>query len=219
MTDEALQNLSRRIEVYQLPKPEQISVGDAENLPFPADSFDLGYSFGVLHHSPDTIKAIGELVRVIRPGGELKMMLYNRRSIYTMNQWIKHALLKGHPWTSISKVVFNQMESIGTKAYTRRELQHILSKLPLEDIQIHTEITSADYLSASALPPLRYCNRLLLKWGGYVQDWAAIDYVERGAAPKSVVRRENVRFTGNPFGFFHCIAGVKSARPADAGRS
>jgi SAM-dependent methyltransferase len=211
-----LENLSRRIEIYQLPEPERISVGDAENLPFRSDSFDLGYSFGVLHHSPDTIKAIGELVRVIRPGGELKMMLYNRHSIYAVNQWVKHALLKARPWKSIAQVIFNHMESIGTKAYTRRELQHILARLPLEEIQIHTEITSADYLSASALPPLRYCNRCLLRWGGYVQDWMAVDYVERGAAPKSRAQRPKVRFTGNPFGFFHCIAAVKSSAPGDA---
>jgi ubiquinone/menaquinone biosynthesis C-methylase UbiE len=216
LTPEALENLRRRIEIYQLPKPERIGVGDAENLPFPADSFDLGYSFGVLHHSPDTVKAIEELVRVIRPGGELKMMLYNRRSIYAVNQWIKHALLKGRPWTSIARVIFNHMESLGTKAYTRHELQHMLSRLPLANIQIHTEITSADYLSASAFPPLRFCNRFLLKWGGYVQDWMAMEYVERGATPKSSTRRVKVRFTGNPFGFFNCITAVKSAVPAGA---
>jgi SAM-dependent methyltransferase len=155
LTPEALENLSRRIEIYDLPKPERICVGDAENLPFATDSFDLGYSFGVLHHSPDTIKGIRELVRVIRPGGELKIMLYNRHSIFAVNQWIKHALLKARPWKSIAQVIYDHVESIGTKAYTRHELRDILSSLPLEDIQIHTEITSADYLSSS---PFRRFN-------------------------------------------------------------
>jgi hypothetical protein len=154
------------------------------------------------------------LARVIRPGGELKIMLYNRRSIYTVNQWIKHALLKGRPWTSISKVIFNHLESMGTKAYTRLELRHILSSLPLEDIHIHTEVTSADYLSSSAFPPLRWCNRCFLKWGGYVQDWTAVNYVERGATPHEFVRPARLRYTGNPFGFYHCITAVKSSRPA-----
>jgi ubiquinone/menaquinone biosynthesis C-methylase UbiE len=212
LTPEALDNLSHRIEIYNLPKPERICVGDAEKLPFPPDSFDLGYSFGVLHLAPDTPRAIGELVRVIRPGGELKIMVYNRRSIYAINQWIKHALLKARPWKSIAWVLFHYMESLGTKAYTRRELRRILSVLPLEDIQIHTEITSGDYLSASAFPPLRSCNRFLLRCGGYFQDWTAINYVERGAAPKSFARPANVRLTGNPFGFYHCITAVKSAR-------
>src|SRR3954453_719498 len=50
LTEEALDNLNHRIKVYGLPAPERIQVGDAEALPFEANSFDLGYSFGVLHH-------------------------------------------------------------------------------------------------------------------------------------------------------------------------
>src|SRR2546421_10419237 len=57
LTEEALENLSHRIEVYKLPLPEGIMVADAEQLPFESDSFDIGYSFGVLHHSPNTEKA------------------------------------------------------------------------------------------------------------------------------------------------------------------
>jgi len=64
LTPEALQNLTHRIAVYQLPPPENIQVGDAENLPLPDNSFDLGYSFGVLHHSPNTEKAVRELLRL-----------------------------------------------------------------------------------------------------------------------------------------------------------
>jgi ubiquinone/menaquinone biosynthesis C-methylase UbiE len=95
LTEEALQNLSRRIETYGLPAPEHIGIADAEKLPFADHSFDLGYSFGVLHHTPDTEKAIRELVRVVKPGGEIKLMLYNRRSIYVFNRWVKYALLRG----------------------------------------------------------------------------------------------------------------------------
>src|SRR3954447_1777874 len=61
LTPEALANLTHRIDAYHLPAPEQILVADAERLPFETDTFDLGYSFGVLHHSPDTEKAMAEL--------------------------------------------------------------------------------------------------------------------------------------------------------------
>jgi ubiquinone/menaquinone biosynthesis C-methylase UbiE len=210
LTQEALTNVTRRIEVYNLPDPAQLAVSDAENLPFTSNTFDLGYSFGVLHHSPDTQKAVEQLVRVVRPGGEIKIMLYNRRSIYAINQWIKHALLKGRPWKSISWTLHHHMESLGTKAYTRSELMRMFSKLPLQNIQIHTEITSADYLSASAFPPLRWCNRIALRLAGYRHDWEHIDYVERGASAKQSSRETQNSCTGNRLGFFHCISATKS---------
>src|SRR6266536_4111527 len=71
LTQEALDSLRQRIAVYRLPEPETIQVGDAENLPFDSNQFDLGYSFGVLHHTPNTEKAVAELIRVVRPGGEI----------------------------------------------------------------------------------------------------------------------------------------------------
>jgi len=53
---------------------------DAENLPFPDGSFDLVYSHGVLHHTPDTERAIQEVHRVLKPGGQAMIMLYHKRS-------------------------------------------------------------------------------------------------------------------------------------------
>src|SRR5713101_306963 len=154
LTQEALDHLAHRIEAYRLPKPEKILVGDAESLPFESNTFDLGYSFGVLHHTPDTEAGLRELVRVIRPGGELKIMLYNRHSIWAINRWVKFALLRGRPWKSLSWVMWYHNERLGTKSYTRRELARMLSALPLKNIHIHTEITAGDYLASSAVRPL-----------------------------------------------------------------
>ena len=53
---------------------------DAESLPFADGSFDAVYSFGVLHHTPDTQNAAYECFRGVRSGGQLIFMLYNRRS-------------------------------------------------------------------------------------------------------------------------------------------
>lgn len=55
-------------------------VADAENLPFDDNSFDLVYSHGVLHHTPDTQKAIDDIYRVLKPGGKAIIMLYHRNS-------------------------------------------------------------------------------------------------------------------------------------------
>jgi len=54
---------------------------DAECLPFADDTFDLVYSWGVLHHSPDVARTLQEIHRVLRPGGECRAMLYHRHSL------------------------------------------------------------------------------------------------------------------------------------------
>lgn len=60
--------------------PGNLQVADAENLPFEDNYFDLAYSHGVLHHTPDTARAINELHRVLKPGGRALVMLYHKNS-------------------------------------------------------------------------------------------------------------------------------------------
>lgn len=52
-----------------------------ERLPFPNNSFDHIYSFGVIHHTPNPEKVGREMYRVLRPNGTFCAMLYNRSSI------------------------------------------------------------------------------------------------------------------------------------------
>jgi len=160
LTEEALANVRHRIQVYGLPQPESLQVADAENLPFPANTFDLGYSWGVLHHTPNTEKALAELVRVVRPGGEIKIMLYNRRGMYAWKMWIKHALLKGRPWKSLRWVLWNHVESIGTKGYTEKEVRRMLAPFGLTDIRMEPFITSNDRIVRPGLA-YRLCDVLL----------------------------------------------------------
>ena len=67
-------------------------ISDGERLPFRTESFDVVYSNGVLHHTPDTAGAIREVHRVLRPGGTAKVMLYHRNSL---NYWVEIVLRRG----------------------------------------------------------------------------------------------------------------------------
>jgi SAM-dependent methyltransferase len=66
--------------------------GDAEGLPFPDQSFDIVSSNGVLHHTPDMLGALKEIRRVLRTGGRLTVIVYNRRSAH---YWLHQVLLRG----------------------------------------------------------------------------------------------------------------------------
>ena len=62
-------------------RPEQVQQGSVLELPVPDASFDLVASIGCLHHTGDLFGAIQEVRRVLRPGGRLVLMVYNRRSL------------------------------------------------------------------------------------------------------------------------------------------
>jgi ubiquinone/menaquinone biosynthesis C-methylase UbiE len=55
-------------------------VEDAERLSFADNTFDIVYSYGVLHHTSNPARAIDEAYRVLRPGGRAIVMLYNKQS-------------------------------------------------------------------------------------------------------------------------------------------
>jgi len=78
LTEAAVELARRRFELFDL--AGTFKTADAENLSVPDESFDLVYSHGVLHHTPDTGKAIQEIHRVLRPGGRAVVMLYHRGS-------------------------------------------------------------------------------------------------------------------------------------------
>lgn len=66
--------------------------GDAERLPFPDESFDRASSNGVLHHTPDMPAALQEIRRVLCPGGELRIAVYNLSSFH---YWLQQVMYEG----------------------------------------------------------------------------------------------------------------------------
>jgi len=134
--------------------------GDAENLPFRSGSFDLIYSFGVLHHTPGTQKAIDEVHRCLAPGGTAIIMLYYKWSAMVFGDiilgrglrqgalWkvrnIQDLISKYTEWDSQTEQSVNPL----TKVYSKREARKMFARYRNVRMELH-------YLWRGHFGPLR----------------------------------------------------------------
>lgn len=126
----------------------RLMVGDAERLPFADASFDLVYSWGVLHHSPHPEAAIAEVHRVLRPHGTARIMIYHDRSLVGIMLWIRYALLTGHPRTRLAEVYAEHLESPGTKAYSVDAARALFARFA--ERRVHSQLSFGDLLQGAA---------------------------------------------------------------------
>jgi ubiquinone/menaquinone biosynthesis C-methylase UbiE len=103
---------------------------DAERLPCAAESFDLVTSMGVLHHTPDIERAVREIRRVLRPGGEILLMLYHRNSLHYRLLYPIYGLVRpafrGWSPAEIARRIDGADNPIG-RTYSRREMRALLA--------------------------------------------------------------------------------------------
>ncbi len=80
LADAPVQMMRARLARVPNARPERVTQGSALDLPFEDRAFDEVVSIGCLHHTGDLFSAVAECRRVLRPGGRLVLMVYNRRS-------------------------------------------------------------------------------------------------------------------------------------------
>lgn len=142
LTERAVEHTRARLEALGL--SSSLQVGDAERLPFADDSFDLVYSWGVLHHSPDTERALNEVWRVLRPGGTARIMIYHKHSVVGALLWLRYGLLAGRPGRGLDDIYHHHLESPGTKAYTAADARRMMSKFG--EVRTATQLSFGDLL-------------------------------------------------------------------------
>ena len=80
ITDKGIETTKKR---FESAKQQGIFLkADAEYIPWPKETFEHVYSFGVIHHSPNPEKVVDEIYRVLTPNGTATVMLYNKTSFY-----------------------------------------------------------------------------------------------------------------------------------------
>jgi ubiquinone/menaquinone biosynthesis C-methylase UbiE len=142
LTERAINNTKIRFQTLGL--QSNLIVGNAEKLLFHDNTFDCIYSWGVLHHSPDTQKCFDEVYRVLKPGGFAKIMIYYKYSPVGWMLWIKYGLLKFKPFKTLKEIYSEHLESPGTKAYTIKEA-HDLTML-FSDKKIQVQLSHGDLM-------------------------------------------------------------------------
>lgn len=74
----------------------ELVMASTDNIPFPDGYFDFGYSLGVLHHIPDTQKALNDSVKKLRSGGYFLLYLYynldNRPFYFKILYWMSNLI-------------------------------------------------------------------------------------------------------------------------------
>ncbi len=141
-------------------------VADAEHLPFPDASFDVVYSFGVLHHTPNTQKSIDEVFRVLKPGGRIIIMLYHKTSVhvylgaplYRLSHALKGSSSLVEDWVR----VYDGAENPLGKAYSKSELRRMFARF--------SNITFAvcDPIRRKYPAAVNWINqKLLSRWWGF----------------------------------------------------
>ena len=133
LTDAAIELARKRFELSGL--RGELRVSDAENLDFADESFDLVYSHGVLHHTPDIARAVSEIHRVLKPGGRAIVMLYHRDS-YNYRVGIR---------------ILRRAGSRLLKSESGIKLVHRITGEPIDSLREHARIVKASrngYLSS-----------------------------------------------------------------------
>lgn len=146
LTERAIANTSHRMKLFNL--SSNLMVGDAEHLDFENDVFDIVYSWGVIHHSPNTPKAVKEIFRVLKQGGQAKVMIYHKWSFVGYMLWVRYGLMKLNPFITLKEIYDKYLESPGTKAYSVAEAEQLFEGF--KDIKIETVLTHGDLLTSKA---------------------------------------------------------------------
>lgn len=147
LTQRAIDHVQRRFAGHGL--SSSLRRGSAENLAhLDDDTFDLVYSWGVVHCTPDTPRAVREVLRVLKPSGEAKIMIYSKYSFVGYMLWLRYALARGKPRTSLAEIYDRHLESPGTKAYTPGEARQLFAGAGFDHIRVETLLTHADLLTS-----------------------------------------------------------------------
>lgn len=127
LTPRAVALTRRRLQIRDL--PADVREMDAEQMEFDDAEFDFIWSWGVIHHSAHTDRIVRQVARVLKPRGDFRFMVYNRRALDTYTKMVRGVLtakpLRG---MSIDDILSFYTDGYLARFYTREGLKRLLAE-------------------------------------------------------------------------------------------
>ena len=139
------------------------AIGDVRALPFGDGSFDAIYSMGTIEHFDETERAVGEMARVLKPGGRAIIGVPNRHDPF------------------LRPLFATALQAVGLygygyeKSYSRRALRRMLEGAGLEVIEETAILFIPGWLRMLDLACHAWCRPLARVTGALVQPFILLD--------------------------------------------
>ncbi len=140
----------------------EVRQGDARNLPFGDGEFDVVLVPLVLLHVPDAERVLPELIRVVRPGGQVGILERDNESF-----------LVAHPDRALTRrIVQVGTDETAVNAWVGRRLPGLLTRAGLADVQVRPFVRLDRQASGSAV-------LFIVRWADVAVELGAITPHER----------------------------------------
>ncbi len=131
LSEKSLEIARQRAKVYDLQDRILFYLGNAEELTafVPVEPYDLIYSFGVIHHTPNPERVVEQMCHYCHPQTVVKLMVYHRYAWKVL--WILLTYGKGQFWRLAELVARHSEAQTGcpvTYTFTRREIRELLER-------------------------------------------------------------------------------------------
>jgi 2-polyprenyl-3-methyl-5-hydroxy-6-metoxy-1,4-benzoquinol methylase len=124
ISDTSIEATTRRLALRKL--PANVLQMDSRVLEFPDASFDFVWSWGVIHHSAQTAVILKEIHRVLRPGGQVRFMVYNIAGMSAYVTIVRDYLLGFWQGRSLDECLWKRSDGYMARHYSEDVLADIL---------------------------------------------------------------------------------------------
>lgn len=141
LSEYAIETTKKRLQIKGI-KNVDLYLRSATSIPLENESVDYVWSWGVIHHIPDSDKVVSEISRILKKKGSFYGMFYNKSSIYNwLNVYLRYGLLRLEIF-KLSKIELSSKYSDGkdfggnpyTIFYSTKDLKKLFKNFELQKV-------------------------------------------------------------------------------------